>query len=742
MGRELGVRYPLSALEELGIHPQLPACERGTVSLADLRPEFLASLEAALSIPMDRRITFVDMERIYRLRRPLTKHSALFVPMLEKIARDYATMGVRYVELSLADIVEADRLRAVHREMPRIEKESGVTIRFLAAFGRHDDWDWDLDLIDRLCTLAQSSYIVGADFMGHETNSTRDFARQIREIATRMGKLRPGFTVRVHAGENPAHPENVRTAIEAVDGCDVQLRIGHGLYGVDDATLNLLCSTGTIVEFNLNSNLALNNIQSPAEVPIARYLDRGVAVVLGTDGYGIYQTGLEMEARAAMLCGVKPEQLEAVARTEARYVKARLERDRASTIPSDQFLTPDDVPNVHYQPAEVARKEEAIRLRDQTLLERVRAIGAELLDRDGVSRLMAGKRCISIAGAWNKSWNALSDRERESIHAVLEGMVQSLSPAETVLVTGGTRLGVEGLVQRLAITRGFTVLATIVNETPPDFLEPGSITHTHIVGQSLYSKAAGLYTLVKECRGVCVFIGGGSIVNDEIQTTFNLRLRYLLMDGPTGASTLRARQQPELAFTTADQLLAKLAEAQRWRGTAEPYWHTGANPTVDVVAFRIAPDRGVRQVLLIRRHTDSPTEGGKWAFPGGFQHTHAPRGMPWQADSESATQAALRELGEETGLDLSSLEAQLIPVGIYEHGGRDPRDTAESWSRSQVFMIDLPPEPASKTLCGADDASDARWFNLDQVPVDLAFDHRKILDDALRGQRTDHSLAS
>src|SRR5262249_31336581 len=98
-----------------------------------------------------------------------------------------------------------------------------------------------------------------------------------------------------------------------------------GLYGVDDATLKLLRASGTIVEFNLNSNLALNNIQSAMDAPIARYLKQGVPVVLGTDGYGIYQTTMEFEARAALLCGVQPGDFEQIRATESRYLAHRSE---------------------------------------------------------------------------------------------------------------------------------------------------------------------------------------------------------------------------------------------------------------------------------------------------------------------------------------------------------------------------------------------------------------------------------
>ncbi len=733
IGIEHGVKYPVAFLEEVGIRPHTA----GPIALAELPAAFLEQLEAALAIPLDRRIPFVEMQRIYRLRKPITKDRAAFVPLLRRLAQDYAAMGVRYAELSLADIVEADRLRTVHRELPAIEAASGVTLRFLAGISRRDDLEWDLDLIERIASLGRSRYLAGVDFMGHEDNSTRHFERQIRDLARWAHRSRPGFTIRVHAGENPAYPENVRVAVEAAAGCDVQLRIGHGLYGVDDDTMQLLRTSGTIVEFNLNSNLALNNIQGAVDAPIVRYLKAGIPVVLGTDGYGIYQTTPQFEARAALLCGVRSEDFAAIRATERRYLDHRQRCDARATDEPAAFQVPDDPPHKHYVPAVLERKAAALRARDAALAARIAAMRVPLLDRAGVNELLRGKRCISVAGAWNKSWNVLSQEDQAKIAQVIAELIAELPTDKTVLITGGTRLGVEGAVQTHAMPRGFTVLATLVKDTRLDWLEECACTHAHIVGDDLYDKAAGLYSLVKEHNGMCLFLGGGAIVNDEIQTAINLRLRYLLFDGPPGASTHRARQQPASAFSTAQQALAILRQPHAWGGVHEPYWHLGANPTVDVIAVRRCPPstqarNSQPQVLLIRRDFDAPTEGGKWALPGGFQHTTAPRGAAWRGDVETPQQACVRELREETGLDVAAIIETLTHVGDYEGGGRDPRDTATAWSRSQVFALLLPDALATAPLRGADDACDARWFDLDEVPDDLAFDHERILADGLK----------
>src|SRR5262245_16243406 len=165
-------------------------------------------------------------------------------------------------------------------------------------------------------------------------------------------------------------------------------------------------------------------------------------------------------------------------------------------------------------------------------------------------------------------------------------------------------------------------------------------------------------------------------------------------------------------------------------GALELFWYVGANPTVDIVLLRDDPVTRQRQVLLIQRAANAGAEAGKWALPGGFHSTTAQRGERWRPGVETERAACLRELQEETGLDIADLEPGLRDVGVYEGGGRDPRDTPQAWSRSTAFALLLPPAAASRRVAGSDDASDAKWFELDTLPP-LAFDHAKILADGL-----------
>ncbi len=109
-------------------------------------------------------------------------------------------------------------------------------------------------------------------------------------------------------------------------------------------------------------------------------------------------------------------------------------------------------------------------------------------------------------------------------------------------------------------------------------------------------------------------------------------------------------------------------------------------------------------VLLIRRASD-PYEG-LWALPGGFVEV-----------GETLEAAAAREAEEETGLEVEVVRL----VGVYSDPDRDPR----GHNVSVAFLARV----LSGDLVAATDASEVAV--LDPSSVELAFDHRKIIEDAL-----------
>ncbi len=126
--------------------------------------------------------------------------------------------------------------------------------------------------------------------------------------------------------------------------------------------------------------------------------------------------------------------------------------------------------------------------------------------------------------------------------------------------------------------------------------------------------------------------------------------------------------------------------------------------TTDVVVFTI---RDRRLKLLLIERGGEPFRG-MWALPGGF--------LDIDEDLEAC---AKRELEEETGVSGVYLE-QLYTFGQPD---RDPRERVIS-----IAYYALVPSDRLQVKA-ASDASDAKWFALDEMP-ELAFDHNQIIKQA------------
>lgn len=127
--------------------------------------------------------------------------------------------------------------------------------------------------------------------------------------------------------------------------------------------------------------------------------------------------------------------------------------------------------------------------------------------------------------------------------------------------------------------------------------------------------------------------------------------------------------------------------------------------TVDALIFQIGGH--LPRILLIRRGNE-PFKG-KWAIPGGFIDL-----------DEELIDAAKRELQEETGIKGIALHE----FGVYGAVNRDPRHRTISIAYAGLM------KDSSMEAIAADDAAEARWFELNGLP-DLAFDHDLIISDAV-----------
>ena len=126
------------------------------------------------------------------------------------------------------------------------------------------------------------------------------------------------------------------------------------------------------------------------------------------------------------------------------------------------------------------------------------------------------------------------------------------------------------------------------------------------------------------------------------------------------------------------------------------------NPALTVDAVIVKDGK----IVLIKRK-EEPFQG-QYALPGGFVEY-----------GETVEAALRREVLEETGLvvEVTSL------VGIYSDPRRDPRGHVVTAAFAALIV--------SGALASGSDAAEATFWEITNLPP-LAFDHAKIIQDALR----------
>ena len=129
-------------------------------------------------------------------------------------------------------------------------------------------------------------------------------------------------------------------------------------------------------------------------------------------------------------------------------------------------------------------------------------------------------------------------------------------------------------------------------------------------------------------------------------------------------------------------------------------------PTVDIIIEIKKPDKEESNIVLIKRK--NPPYG--WALPGGFVDY-----------GESLEHAAVREAKEETSLDIKLIRQF--------HSYSDPSRDHRFHTISTVYIA-----KAEGTPIGKDDALEAKIFAIDNLPSEIAFDHKDIILDYIHNK--------
>ncbi len=284
---------------------------------------FTKGVEADYKVPLTNQEQIEDADIRHYLERMLEDlnhkdYSSItfYEDTLLWIGREYQKKHIKYVEISDTTLVKKDdsaayMLEQIHHMLPLVKAETGVDIRFLTAIRRIPltlvkqnitSSNYLTDAIQALKVVCKDPYVVGSDFVGEEINDIAELKSVIKEIVTKIASEDKNWTIRIHAGENDSLKSNMAKSVCLVEESLLpgqsfpHMRIGHGLYCASlgskqgKALLDKLNKHDIVLEFQLTSNVRLNNIMDLKKHPLKTYLKNDISCVMGTDGYGLYGT--------------------------------------------------------------------------------------------------------------------------------------------------------------------------------------------------------------------------------------------------------------------------------------------------------------------------------------------------------------------------------------------------------------------------------------------------------------------
>ena len=467
------------------------------------------------------------------------------------IAREYQKQRIKYVEIANTDLAKVGEpaiklLEEVHEILPEIEKETGVKIRFLAGIRRvaltiiKDQITSDKYLRENLCVLkavAKDPYVVGSDFQGEEINDIEDLKPAIKQIVQEIAYYDKGFTVRIHAGENDSLKDNVGKSIKCVEESlrpnqeMPRIRIGHGLYSKEPNTkegkelIEKMKETNTIVEFQLTSNIRLNNLSKLEKHPIKKFLKEGVKCVQGTDGNGFYGTDTFDEQLALQnLLGVTDKEFEKMREVEEQIIKENEEFFEQKTKKFQEFLKGrtlrEALLKIENEELEKIKDEEGdLRITNTEESEKVLGTKIAELPIDKIPIIIAG-------GSFNKKGRITYVDEYG--RKIIESLIKKLDNKNVFFVIGHKVEGyekavIEAMQKYKKQFEIYAIIPKMINEKEQERLEEKEITGIRI---STESEELGIYKsfnyeIFERRKSIVIAFDGNSPVSNLVQEAKN-----------------------------------------------------------------------------------------------------------------------------------------------------------------------------------------------------------------------------
>lgn len=467
------------------------------------------------------------------------------------IAREYQKQGIYYTEiadttLTKKGIPAIELLEEIHQIMPQIEKETGVKIRFLVAIRRipltiikdaKTSSNYLRENLNVLKAVSKSPYVVGSDFIGEEINDISELKPAIEEIVQYVCNEDNGYTIRIHAGENDSLKDNVRKSIECVKqslkpGQKMpRIRIGHGLYTAKldskegQKLIQEIKEAGAVLEFQLTSNVRLNNLSNLKNHPIKKYLDNDIKCVQGTDGGGCYGTDTVDEQLAIQnLLGLSNDDFLKMRKVEDEIIEHENKYFEEKSKKFNEFLAGRTIREAILEledKIEEENKNNRIPLRINHNIE------SEKVLKNKIKKLPEDKIPIIIAGGSFNAKNRVTQTTEGGIQ-MLEELIQKIDNKKVYFVIGHKMEGYEKAIIDISkkLHKKFEIYAIITKMVSTE--EANKLMDTAITGIRISTENEGLgiyksfnYEIFERRSSVVIAFDGNSPVSNLVQEAKN-----------------------------------------------------------------------------------------------------------------------------------------------------------------------------------------------------------------------------
>ena len=467
------------------------------------------------------------------------------------VAREYQKQGIYYAEIANTDLTKKgipaiQLLEELDEIMPEIEKETGVKIRFLVGIRRipltiiRDNVtsaNYLRENLNVLKAVSKSTYVVGSDFIGEEINDISELSPVIKEIVQYAVKEDNGYTIRIHAGENDSLRDNVKKSIQCIKeslepGQKMpRFRLGHGLYTEDLDTeegkklIQEMKETGAVLEFQLTSNVRLNNLSLLEKHPLKRYLENNIKCIQGTDGCGFYGTDTIDEQLALQnLLGLTNEEFMKMRKVEDERMEYQDHYFEEKSKKFKEFLNGRTIREAILQledEIEEASKSNKMKLRlNNNML-------SEIALKDKIVQLPTDKMPIIIAGGSFNAKNRDTVVDEKGIN-ILRELMQKADNKKVYFVIGHQMKAYEMAIMELEdeLNKKFEVDAIIPKTIPEDV--KGRLLDSRLNGVciSTESDEFGIYKsfnyeIFERRTSIVIAFDGNSPVSNLVQEAKN-----------------------------------------------------------------------------------------------------------------------------------------------------------------------------------------------------------------------------